>query len=76
MPTEIYVALISALGIITAAGLPAYLIERSRKENATDHAKVTKVLRRVEHKIDQHLEDHGNGTTRRNSSEAKSNARH
>jgi hypothetical protein len=71
MPTEIWVALISATAIITAAGLPAWMIERARKENHTDHAKVTKVLRRVESKIDRHLEDHSSGFTRRNKKESK-----
>ena len=71
MPTEITVALISAIAIITAAGLPAWLIERARKENTKDHAKVTKVLRRVEHKIDQHLEDHKHGFARRNTTKEK-----
>ena len=65
MPTEIYVALISAIAIITAAGLPAWLVERARKENSQDHAYVRKVLTRVERKIDNHLEDHRNGATRR-----------
>jgi hypothetical protein len=65
MPTEIYVALISAIAIIIAAGLPAWLIERARKENSQDHAYVRKVLTRVERKIDNHLEDHSNGVTRR-----------
>jgi hypothetical protein len=65
MPTEIYVALISAIAIIIAAGLPAWLIERARKENTQDHAYVRKILTRVERKIDNHLEDHRNGVTRR-----------
>jgi len=65
MPTEIYVALISAVAIITAAGLPAWLIERARKENTQDHAYVRKILTRVERKIDNHLEDHKHGFARR-----------
>jgi len=65
MPTEIYVALISAIAIIIAAGLPAWLIERARKENSSDHAYVRRILTRVERKIDNHLEDHNNGATRR-----------
>ena len=65
MPTEIYVALISAIAIIIAAGLPAFLIERARKENTQDHAYVRKILTRVERKIDNHLEDHRSGVTRR-----------
>ena len=65
MPIEIIIALISAVAIIVA-GLPAALIERARKENADDHAYVRKVLTRVENKLDDHLEDHANGFTRRN----------
>ena len=65
MPTEIYVALISAVAIITAAGLPAWLVERARRENAQDHQYVRRILTRVERKIDNHLEDHENGLTRR-----------
>jgi len=65
MPTEIQVALISGLAIIVAAGLPAWLIERARKENTEDHAYVRRILTRVERKIDNHLEDHRNGVTRR-----------
>ena len=64
MPTEIYVALISAVAIITAAGLPAWLVERARRENAEDHQYVRKILTRVERKIDNHLEDHADGLTR------------
>ena len=64
MPTEIYVALISALAIIIAAALPAMLIERARRENAEDHQYVRKILTRVERKIDNHLEDHADGLTR------------
>ena len=66
MPTEIYVALISAIAIIIAGGLPAWLIERARKENTQDHAYVRKILTRVERKIDNHLEDHNiHGAARR-----------
>lgn len=65
MPIEIIIALISAVAIIVA-GLPAALIERARKENADDHAYVRKILTRVETKLDNHLEDHANGFTRRN----------
>ena len=71
MPTEIYVALTSGIAIICAAVLPAVLIERARKENADDHAYVRKILTRVEHKIDNHLEDHDNGVTRRNKNQTK-----
>jgi hypothetical protein len=73
MPTEIWVALISALAIVSAAILPAVLIERARRENADDHAYVRKALTRVERKIDNHLEDHTNhGATRRNTAKTKS----
>ena len=71
MPTEITVALISAVAIVSAAVLPAILIERARKENANDHAYVRRLLTRVERKIDNHLEEHDNGTTRRNPAKNK-----
>ena len=71
MPTEISVALISGVAIICAAVLPAVLIERARRENADDHAYVRKILTRVENKLNTHLEDHDNGTTRRNKSQTK-----
>jgi hypothetical protein len=70
MQTEITVALISAVAIV-AAGVPAALIERARRENADDHAYVRKILTRVETKLDNHLEDHINGFTRRDKSENK-----
>jgi hypothetical protein len=72
MQTEITVALISAVALV-AAGIPAALIERARRENADDHAYVRKILTRVENKLDNHLEDHINGFTRRNKSEAEQN---
>jgi hypothetical protein len=71
MPTEIYVALISGIAIICAAVLPAVLIERARRENADDHQYVRRILARVERKIDNHLEDHDNGVTRRNKNQTK-----
>jgi hypothetical protein len=71
MPTEISVALISGIAIICAAVLPAILIERARRENADDHAYVRKILTRVENKLNTHLEDHDNGTTRRNKNQTK-----
>ena len=59
-------ALISAFAIVSAALLPAWLIERARKENADDHAYVRRALTRVERKIDNHLEDHNiHGAARR-----------
>jgi type II secretory pathway component PulJ len=66
MPTEVTVALISAVAIVTAAVLPAILIQSLRKENSEDHQYVRRVLTRVERKLDNHLEDHDNGVTRRN----------
>jgi type II secretory pathway component PulJ len=66
MPTEVTVALISAVAIVTAAVLPAILIQSLRKENSEDHQYVRRVLTRVERKLDNHLEDHENGVTRRN----------
>jgi type II secretory pathway component PulJ len=66
MPTEVTVALISAVAIVTAAVLPAVLIQSLRKENSEDHQYVRRVLTRVERKLDNHLEDHDNGVTRRN----------
>lgn len=49
---EIVVALIAGFALV-AAGLPAALIERARRENNVDHAKVQD---RLDH-IDDHLED-------------------
>jgi hypothetical protein len=71
MPTEITIALISAGALIIAAGLPAVLIERARHENADDHKSVRKILTRLESKFNNHLEDHDNGTTRRNKNQTK-----
>ena len=72
MQTEITVALISAVALIVA-GVPAALVERARRENADDHAYVRKILTRVENKLDNHLEDHINGFTRRNSKKTEQN---
>jgi hypothetical protein len=66
MPTEVTVALISAFAIVSAAVLPAVLIQSLRKENSEDHQYVRRVLTRVERKLDNHLEDHDTGVTRRN----------
>ena len=71
MPTEITIALISAVALIIAAGLPTWMVERARKENAEDHAYVRRILTRVERKIDNHLEDHKNGITRPDKPESK-----
>jgi dsDNA-specific endonuclease/ATPase MutS2 len=71
MNETILVAIISAAGII-AAGLPAALIERARRENSDDHAKVSATLDSIEEHLTeiedsvddvaealrQHTEDH------------------
>jgi len=70
MPTEIVVALISALGVIAAAVIPAVLIHKLRKSNSTDHATVLTMLIRIEQKLKRHLEDHDNGRFGRTGTEA------
>jgi hypothetical protein len=55
MNETILVAIIAAAGII-AAGLPAALIERARKENSEDHAKVNSTLERIEEHLTE-IED-------------------
>ena len=71
MNETIIVAIIAAFGVI-AAGLPATLIERARKENSQDHAKVSATLEsisehltEIEDSVDdvaealkQHVENH------------------
>lgn len=52
MTETVLVAIIAAFGVI-AAGLPAALIERARRENATDHA----FVRRTLEAIDDHLNE-------------------
>jgi predicted lipid-binding transport protein (Tim44 family) len=52
MTEAVLVAVIAAVGVI-AAGLPAALIERARRENATDHA----FVRRTLEAIDEHLDE-------------------
>lgn len=52
MTETVLVAVIAAFGVI-AAGLPAALIERARRENATDHA----FVRRTLEAIDDHLNE-------------------
>ena len=42
-------------------GLLVALIQKGRKENATDHATVVRTLERVEGKIDEHIGDHARG---------------
>lgn len=51
MSTEVVVALIATIGVI-AAGLPATLIERARRENADDHAVVRARLRKIGERLD------------------------
>jgi hypothetical protein len=52
MNTEIVVALIALVGVV-AAGVPAALIERARKENAADHDYVATVLERLDDHLDE-----------------------
>lgn len=74
MNDVVLVALIGAFGTI-AAGLPAVLIERARRENNDDHATVRKKLSEirlsvekvstkissVDGKLEEHLNDHKDG---------------
>lgn len=74
MNDVVLVALIGAFGTI-AAGLPAVLIERARRENSDDHATVRKKLSElrlgiekvstkigsVDGKLEQHLNSHKDG---------------
>ena len=55
MNETILVAIIAAVGII-AAGLPAALIERARRENSDDHAKVSATLESIEEHLTE-IED-------------------
>ena len=55
MNESILVAMIAAAGII-AAGLPAALIERARRENSDDHAKVSATLESIEEHLTE-IED-------------------
>lgn len=50
------------VAVVTGAfGVLVALIQRGRKENATDHATVVRTLERVEQKIDTHINDHARG---------------
>jgi len=50
------------VAVVTGAfGVLVALIQRGRKENATDHATVVRTLERVETKIDTHINDHARG---------------
>jgi hypothetical protein len=74
MNDVVLVALIGAFGTV-AAGLPAVLIERARRENNDDHATVRKKLSElrlsvekvstkissVDGKLEEHLNDHKDG---------------
>ncbi len=51
MNTAITVALISGIATLFAAILPALLVQKARRENSTDHGKVSSRLDR----IDDHL---------------------
>jgi len=52
---------VAVAGITGAFGVLVALIQRGRKENATDHATVVRTLERVESKIDTHINDHARG---------------
>lgn len=74
MNDVVLVALIGAFGTV-AAGLPAVLIERARRENSDDHATVRKKLSElrlgiekvstkigsVDGKLEEHLNSHKDG---------------
>lgn len=74
MSDVVVVALIGAFGTI-AAGLPAVLIERARRENSDDHAtvrrrlselrlgieKVSTKIDSVDGKLEEHLDSHKDG---------------
>lgn len=60
--------LIAAIG--TVGAVLVALIERGRRQNTREHGetvhrldKVLTSLGRVEHKVDQHLDDHDKGNT-------------
>lgn len=55
MTEAVIIAVIGAVAVVTA-GLPAALIERARKENATDHASVRLRLDRIDEHLDE-IED-------------------
>jgi len=52
----ITVALITVFG-----GIAVALIQKGRKENNQDHARVGQALDRIETKIDGHINDHAKG---------------
>jgi uncharacterized protein (DUF3084 family) len=51
MNTAILVALISGIATLFAAIIPALLVQKARKENATDHGKVSSRLDRIDDHI-------------------------
>lgn len=56
MTEAVLVALITGgFGVLIA------IVQKGRKENATDHATVVRTLERVENKIDEHIGDHARG---------------
>jgi hypothetical protein len=55
MNEAIIVAIIASFGVV-AAGLPAALIERARKENSEDHAKVSSALESIQDHLNE-IED-------------------
>jgi predicted lipid-binding transport protein (Tim44 family) len=55
MTEAVLVAVIAAIGV-AIAGVPAALIERARRENATDHAYVRHTLEAIDAHLDE-IED-------------------
>jgi len=55
MTEAVLVAVIAAVGV-AVAGVPAALIERARRENATDHAYVRHTLEAIDAHLDE-IED-------------------
>jgi len=50
------------VAVITGGfGIVSVLIQKSRKENRTDHGMVVEGLKRVEDKVDEHIRDHAKG---------------
>lgn len=63
--TAVLIAIITAVGAVTVA-----LIERGRRQNTREHGETVARLDtvigsvgRIEHKIDDHLDDHEKGKT-------------
>lgn len=52
MNTAIMVALISGIATLFAAVFPALLVQKARRENATDHGKVSSRLDRIDDHLD------------------------